>query len=122
MAKIARVSINFKLPQPLVEALKGKAQEQQTTATDLVIKGLHHVLSLSPNGIDNRTDNVLYEILTRIEALETKQAIDTNSKDNSKDSRLHSLTQSAESQRLSKLVSVRGQDENCRRQKELETL
>ncbi|QLE59817.1 hypothetical protein [Nostoc sp. TCL26-01] len=103
MAKIERVSINFKLPQPLVEALKTKAKEQETTATDLVIKGLHHILSLSTSSTDNSTDNVLHEIITRIEALETKPAIDSNSKDNSRDNHLYPLADSTESQRLSKM-------------------
>ncbi|MBF1990837.1 hypothetical protein [Fischerella thermalis] len=99
MAKIERVSINFKLPQPLVEALKAKAREQQTTATDLVIQGLHHVLGVNTTGIDN----ILHEITTRIAALETKQESDSHSKDNSRDNRLHSLADSAESKRLSTL-------------------
>ncbi|MBW4558097.1 MAG: hypothetical protein KME59_19615 [Trichormus sp. ATA11-4-KO1] len=99
MVKIERVSINFKLPQPLVEALKARAREQETTATDLVIKGLHYVLASSITGIDNSTDNVLHEIITRIEALETKQAVDSNGIDN----RLHSLADSPEPQRVSKL-------------------
>jgi len=110
MAKIERVSINFKLQEPLVEALRARAREQQTTATDLVILGLHHVLGLTATGIDSSTDHVLHEIITRIEALETKQVINSNNTDNGTDNRLHSmatksepLAQSVESQRLSNL-------------------
>ncbi|RCJ36686.1 hypothetical protein A6770_40555 [Nostoc minutum NIES-26] len=99
MAKIERVSSNFKLPKTLVEALKAKAQEEKTTATDLVIQGIHHVLGLSTTSVDNSTDNVLHEILTRIETLETKPAISTNGTDN----RLHSIPDSAQSQQLSNL-------------------
>lgn len=99
MTKIKRVSINFKLPQPLVEALKVRATEQETTATDLVIKGLHHVLGLSTPVVDNGIESILHEIITRIEALETKKTIDSNGIDN----RLHSLADSPEPQRVSKL-------------------
>jgi hypothetical protein len=48
MARIERESINFKLPKPLADALRAKAAELNTTATDLVIQGLHHVLGDVP--------------------------------------------------------------------------
>jgi uncharacterized protein (DUF1778 family) len=39
-----RESINFKLPKTLTQALRAAARERNTTATDLVIQGLYHVL------------------------------------------------------------------------------
>jgi exonuclease VII large subunit len=57
MAKVERESINFKLPKTLTKVLREKARDLNTTATDLVIQGLEHVLDLAPstdNGIDNR--------------------------------------------------------------------
>lgn len=57
MARIKRESINFKLPKPLTAALRKAARNHNTTATDLVIEGLHHVLGSVPgteDGIDNR--------------------------------------------------------------------
>ncbi len=41
MTKFERESINFKLPKPLAAALRKAARERKTTATDLVIQGLH---------------------------------------------------------------------------------
>ncbi|MUG95139.1 hypothetical protein F7734_23360 [Scytonema sp. UIC 10036] len=57
MARIERESINFKLPKTLTKVLREKARSLDTTATDLVIQGLEHVLDLAPStdsGIDNR--------------------------------------------------------------------
>ncbi|NJM23918.1 MAG: hypothetical protein HC907_37670 [Richelia sp. SM1_7_0] len=61
MAKVERESINFKLPKPLADALRAKAIELNTTATDLVIQGLHHVLGDVP-GVENSVDIRLYQI------------------------------------------------------------
>lgn len=44
MANVERESINFKLPKTLTNAGSTAARERFTTATDLVIQGLHHVL------------------------------------------------------------------------------
>ncbi|MBD2364761.1 hypothetical protein H6G36_26920 [Anabaena minutissima FACHB-250] len=44
MGNTERESINFKLPKTLTDALRTAARERNTTATDLVIQGLHHVL------------------------------------------------------------------------------
>ncbi len=44
MARIERESINFKLPKTLANALRTAAAERKTSATDLVIQGLHHIL------------------------------------------------------------------------------
>lgn len=43
MTNIERESINFKLPKTLTKALRAAARERNTTATDLVIQGLHHI-------------------------------------------------------------------------------
>lgn len=48
MTRLERESINFKLPKPLAGALHKAARERKTTATDLVIQGLHHVLGDVP--------------------------------------------------------------------------
>jgi septal ring factor EnvC (AmiA/AmiB activator) len=61
MAKVERESINFKLPKPLADALRAKAAELNTTATDLVIQGLHHVLGDVP-GIETSVEVRLYQI------------------------------------------------------------
>lgn len=44
MANVERESINFKLPKTLTDALRTAARERNTTATDLVIQGLYHIL------------------------------------------------------------------------------
>jgi len=68
---MARSQMNFKLPDELIEALKHKAVEQGSTATDLVIQGIRLVLGLEPSGIDKSVDNSIdtgiYEQLQRIE-------------------------------------------------------
>ncbi|BAZ33895.1 hypothetical protein NIES4074_64090 (plasmid) [Cylindrospermum sp. NIES-4074] len=70
MKKVERESINFKLPKPLVEALRAKARELETTATDLVIRGLHHILSSTAedadNGIEASVDTRLHELETQL--------------------------------------------------------
>ncbi|MBW4596832.1 MAG: hypothetical protein KME46_29020 [Brasilonema angustatum HA4187-MV1] len=48
MTRLERESINFKLPKPLAGALRKVARERKTTATDLVIQGLHHILGDVP--------------------------------------------------------------------------
>ncbi len=61
MAKVERESINFKLPKLLADALRAKAAELETTATDLVIQGLHHVLGDVP-GVENSVEIRLYQL------------------------------------------------------------
>jgi hypothetical protein len=61
MVRIERESINFKLPKPLADALRAKAVELETTATDLVIQGLHHVLGDVP-GVENSVEIRLYQL------------------------------------------------------------
>ncbi|MGB3654054.1 MAG: hypothetical protein WBA41_22980 [Rivularia sp. (in: cyanobacteria)] len=48
MTRVERESINFKLPKSLADALREAAKERGTTATDLVIRGLHHILGDAP--------------------------------------------------------------------------
>ena len=61
MAKVERESINFKLPKPLAEALRAKAAELDTTATDLVIQGLNYILGDIP-GVSGSVEIRLYEL------------------------------------------------------------
>ncbi len=94
MTKIERESINFKLPKPLTAALRKIARERNTTATDLVIKGLHHVLG-SLDGIEDGVE-------TRIAQLEAQLNHLPNSTDKRVDSgvdnRLSLLEQKLETQ------------------------
>lgn len=61
MAKVERESINFKLPKPLAVALRAAAKERNTTATDLVIQGLHHVLG-DVDGVETDVETRLYQL------------------------------------------------------------
>ena len=88
MAKIERESINFKLPKPLTTALRAQAKKLNTTATDLVIQGLHHVLDKAYNGVDNITEDLINPLIIRIEALEADSADSTES---AMENRLHQL-------------------------------
>lgn len=57
MAKIKRESINFKLPKDLVEEVRSRAKELDTTATALVIEGLSIVLGINQDiGTDANLD------------------------------------------------------------------
>lgn len=57
MPKIKRESINFKLPKDLVEEVRAKAKELNTTATALVIEGLSVVLGINQDiGTDANLD------------------------------------------------------------------
>jgi hypothetical protein len=96
MTKIERESINFKLPKPLTAALRKVAAERNTTATDLVIEGLHHVLGSVP-GIEDSVE-------TRLDQLEEQLNHLANNKDNhvdtDVDNRLSLLEQKLEAQAL----------------------
>ncbi|MGB6294782.1 MAG: hypothetical protein WBF90_01200 [Rivularia sp. (in: cyanobacteria)] len=61
MTRVERESINFKLPKPLASALREAAKERNTTATDLVIRGLHHILGDAP-GTEVSTEIRLQQI------------------------------------------------------------
>jgi hypothetical protein len=59
--RVERESINFKLPKPLADALRSAAKERGTTATDLVIRGLHHILG-DVEGVEVSTEIRLQQI------------------------------------------------------------
>ncbi|MBU7587007.1 MAG: hypothetical protein KAF91_29850 [Nostoc sp. TH1S01] len=61
MPRTERESINFKLPKLLTEALRLAARERKTTATDLVIQGLHHILGDVP-GTEESVEIRLYQL------------------------------------------------------------
>lgn len=61
MTRLERESINFKLPKTLAAALRKAARERKTTATDLVIQGLHHVLGDVP-GTEASVEIRLYQL------------------------------------------------------------
>ncbi|MBW4595465.1 MAG: hypothetical protein KME46_21820 [Brasilonema angustatum HA4187-MV1] len=64
MTNPERESINFKLPKTLTKALRTAARERNTTATDLVIQGLHHVLG--------EVSDTVSSVETRLNQLETQ--------------------------------------------------
>jgi len=66
-----RESINFKLPKSLTNALRAKAQELNTTATDLVTQGLNYILGGKFDGKDSGSDEAIQNILNRLQALES---------------------------------------------------
>lgn len=103
MTKIERESINFKLPKPLTAALRAKARERNTTATDLVIEGLHHVLG-SAEGIEDGVQARLYQLETQFNHLanSTDGGVDTGV-----DKRLSLLEQKLETQAL-QLAKIEG--------------
>ncbi|NJO65803.1 MAG: hypothetical protein HC836_49360 [Richelia sp. RM2_1_2] len=61
MTRVERESINFKLPKPLADALREAAKERNTTATDLVIRGLHQILGSVP-GVEVSTEIRLQQV------------------------------------------------------------
>ena len=103
MTKIERESINFKLPKPLTAALRKVARERNTTATDLVIEGLHHVLGSVP-GTEDSVENRLAQLEEQLNHL----ANSTDKRvDSSVDNRLSSLEQKLEAQAL-QLAKIEG--------------
>jgi len=103
MARIERESINFKLPKTLTAALRKAARERNTTATDLVIEGLHHVLGSVPGTEDS--------VETRLAQLEAQLNHPANNKDKRVDTdvknRLSLLEQKLEAQAL-QLAKIEG--------------
>jgi septal ring factor EnvC (AmiA/AmiB activator) len=85
MARIERESINFKLPKPLADALRAKAVELDTTATDLVIQGLQHVLGDVP-GVESSVESRLHQIQEEFFAI--KQSISEGSTNTHHEARL----------------------------------
>jgi uncharacterized protein (DUF1778 family)/uncharacterized coiled-coil protein SlyX len=105
MARVERESINFKLPKSLVEALKAAAKERNTTATDLVIQGLYHVLGPAP-GTEVSIETRLHNLETQLTAITNRQEVSVESgvEDSSKQ-RLSLLEQKTEAiaQQLAKI-------------------
>ncbi|MBW4608181.1 MAG: hypothetical protein KME22_13405 [Hassallia sp. WJT32-NPBG1] len=92
MTKVERESINFKLPKPLTAALRKAARERNTTATDLVIEGLHHVLG-SVEGIQDSVETRLAQLEEQLEYL--TGSIEVRA-DNSTETRLGNVEQKLE--------------------------
>jgi hypothetical protein len=105
MASIERESINFKLPKTLTKALRTAARERHTTATDLVIQGLYHVLGPTP-GTEVSVETRLHNLEAQLTALANRQEVSVESgvEDSSKQ-RLSLLEQKTEAiaQRLAKI-------------------
>ncbi|MBW4568795.1 MAG: hypothetical protein KME31_12445 [Tolypothrix carrinoi HA7290-LM1] len=103
MVRIERESINFKLPKPLADALRAKAAELDTTATNLVIEGLHHILGEIP-GIEDSVENRLQQLEAQLNHLanSTDKRVDTDV-----DNRLSLLEQKLEAQAL-QLAKIEG--------------
>ena len=103
MARIERESINFKLPKPLTAALRKAARDRNTTATDLVIEGLHHVLG-SVDGIEDGVEARLAQLEAQLNHLanSTDKRVDSGV-----DNRLSLLEQKLEAQAL-QLAKIEG--------------
>ena len=103
MTKIERESINFKLPKTLTAALRKVARERNTTATDLVIEGLHRVLG-SVEGTEDSVETRLAQLEEQLNHLSnsTDKRVDTDV-----DNRLSLLEQKLEAQAL-QLAKIEG--------------
>jgi len=64
-------SVNFKLPQPLADALAAAAQERKTSMTDLVIQGLHQVLGHIP-GTQASVEIRLHQLETQLNLVDSR--------------------------------------------------
>ncbi|MBD2358588.1 hypothetical protein H6G41_28940 [Tolypothrix sp. FACHB-123] len=105
MAAMERESINFKLPKTLTKALRTAARERHTTATDLVIQGLYHVLGPTP-GTEVSVETRLHNLEAQLSALANRQENSIESGvENSLQQRLSLLEQKSEAiaQRLAKI-------------------
>ncbi|MFN6567969.1 hypothetical protein [Dendronalium sp. ChiSLP03b] len=91
MANTERESINFKLPKTLTKILRATARERNTTATDLVIQGLYHILG-PVAGTQTSVETRLVELETTL-----------NSYANRTDTRVESSVDESLKQRLSQL-------------------
>lgn len=58
---------NFKLPENLLNALKAKAEEEETNVTALILRGVKQILGLSEIPQVNRIDSELYQKIDRLE-------------------------------------------------------
>ncbi len=87
---IERESVNFKLPKSLVELLRTEAKKRNTSATELVAQGLHHILGQTEVA-DNCIEDVLHQIVNRVSALEANQVNNTFSIESSIENRLQQI-------------------------------
>ncbi|MEA5605717.1 hypothetical protein [Nostoc sp. UHCC 0252] len=87
---IERESVNFKLPKSLVELLRAEAKKRNTSATELVAQGLHHILGQTEVA-DNCIEDVLHQIVNRLSALEANQVNNTSSIESSIENRLQQI-------------------------------
>jgi hypothetical protein len=85
MARIERESINFKLPKTLCDSLRSAAAQRDTSATDLVVQGLHHILGDAP-GVETSVEVRLYQIEEEFFAI--KQSINQGSANTHHETRL----------------------------------
>ena len=122
---IERESVNFKLSKSLVEALRAKAKELNTSATDLVIQGLHLILGQT-EGIDKSPSDVIdvmHDIITRLEALSEKRATNASVTVNGIEDRLHQIETALEHLALSieKSIEATSKQQLSERLSSLET-
>lgn len=87
---IERESVNFKLPKPLVESLRAEAKKRNTSATELVVQSLHHILG-ETEVVENGIEDVLHQIINRLSTLEANQVNNTSSIESSIDNRLQQI-------------------------------
>ncbi|QLE59893.1 hypothetical protein [Nostoc sp. TCL26-01] len=87
---IERESVNFKLPKSLVESLRAEAKKRNTSATELVVQGLHHILG-ETEVVENGIEDVLHQIINRLTALEANQVNNTSSIESCIDDRLQQI-------------------------------
>lgn len=87
---IERESVNFKLPKSLVELLRTEAKKRNTSATELVAQGLHHILGQTQVA-DHRIEDVLHQIINRLSALEANQVNNISSIETSIENRLQQI-------------------------------
>lgn len=105
MGNTERESINFKLPKPLTMALRTAARERNTTATDLVIQGLHQVLG-QVAGTELSIESRLHQLEAQFTQIETRVEPGVESGvDDSSQQRLSLLEQKTEAiaQKLAKI-------------------
>jgi len=81
MPRPTKKQINIKMPEPLIEALKTRAEDEGDTFTDLVIRFCEQGLGsdrpvvsaeVTPTQIDKRIADKLAPLQKRLEALETE--------------------------------------------------
>ena len=77
MVRVEKESINFKLPKPLCEALRSAAAQRDTTATDLVMQGLQHILGDVP-GVEGCVEKRLYDLEEEFWRFKQNTTVDAN--------------------------------------------